>query len=332
MSNLFTPLELGRCKLQHRVALAPLTRCRALDGRVPSALMKEYYSQRASEPGTLLITEATGISPKSPALAHTPGIYSAEQIQAWKEITNAVHEKGSFILLQLWHVGRAARPGTVVPGVEVVSTSSVPEAEGSPTPRPLTEEEIQELIETYRQGAINAIEAGFDGVEVHGANGYLIDQFTQDVTNHRTDSWGGSIENRARFGLRVTQAVVEAVGADRVGYRVSPYSHHHGMGMQDPRAQFEYLVRELSKCKLAYLHVIEARVSGNSDVPSKESIDFLVKAWNNTSPVLLAGATVLSTQGARWTRNTATEMSLLSSEEPLSPTRTCRSGSSMGWS
>ncbi|OAL17360.1 hypothetical protein AYO22_11727 [Fonsecaea multimorphosa] len=269
--------------------MAPLTRCRALEDRIPGPLMKEYYSQRASVTGTFLITEATGISPKSPALAHTPGIYSDEQIAGWREITTAVHEKGSYIYLQLWHVGRAARPGTVVAGVEVVSASSVPETEESPVPRALTEEEILELIQTYKRAAINAMKAGFDGVEIHGANGYLIDQFTQDITNQRDDAWGGSIERRARFGLAIAKAVVDAVGADRVGYRISPFSRHHSMGMANPLPQFTYLVGELKKLRLAYLHIIEPRVSGNSDMPSLGSVEGLVLAWENVSPVLLAG-------------------------------------------
>ncbi|KIW13024.1 hypothetical protein PV08_08211 [Exophiala spinifera] len=269
--------------------MAPMTRRRALLDYTPHDMMTEYYAQRASVAGTLLISEATSVSPRSAAMPHTPGIWTAEHIAAWKAITDAVHARQSYIFVQLWMCGRAARPGAVKRGAEVVSASTVPIGAEYPTPRSLSETEIQECIGEFRQAGINAIRAGFDGVEVHGANGYLVDQFTQSVSNVRGDQWGGSVQNRARFGIAVAKALADAIGPERVGYRVSPWSHHHGMGMEDPIEQFTYLVQNLSALNLAYLHVIESRVQGNADVIGTESIDFLIKAWDNGNPIILAG-------------------------------------------
>lgn len=289
MSALFSPAQVGQCHLRHRVVMAPMTRRRALDDHTPTDMMVEYYAQRAAVPGTLLISEATSVSPRSAALPNTPGLYTAEQIEAWKPITAAVHARGSYIFAQLWICGRAARAGAVKRGAEVVSASDIPLNAEAPVPRPLTEPEILQLIDDYRAASVSAIEAGFDGVEIHGANGYLVDQFTQDVSNRRTDAWGGSVENRARFGIEVARAIAGAIGADRVGYRVSPWSRHHSMRMEDPVPQFSYLVKQLRELKLAYLHVIEARVMGNADAEGRESINFLVDIWGRTSPVIVAG-------------------------------------------
>ncbi|OIW22558.1 NADH:flavin oxidoreductase/NADH oxidase family protein [Coniochaeta ligniaria NRRL 30616] len=287
---LFLPVQVGQCHLRHRVIMAPMTRRRALADHTPADMMVEYYAQRAAAPGTLLISEATSVSPRSTALPSTPGLFTAEQIEAWKPITAAVHARGSYIFAQLWICGRAARAGAVRRGAEVVSASDVPlDAADAPVPRPLTEPEILQLIDDYRTASVNAIGAGFDGVEIHGANGYLVDQFTQDVSNRQTDAWGGSVEKRARFGIEVARAVVGAIGADRVGYRVSPWSRHHSMRMEDPVPQFSYLVTQLRELKLAYLHVIEARVMGNADSEGRESIKFLVDIWGRTSPVIVAG-------------------------------------------
>jgi NADPH2 dehydrogenase len=221
-----------------------------------------------------------------------PGIYSKAQIEAWKKVTGAVHKKGSFIFMQLWALGRAATLSELKKelgeNAKVVSASDIP-FEGGETPKALTEEEIYEYIGFYKQAAKNAIEAGFDGVEVHGANGYLVDQFLQDVSNKRTDAWGGSIEKRARFGLEVTKAVVEAVGAERVGIRTSPYSPFQGMKMKDPVPQFSYYAEELKKLKLAYLHVVESRITGNANIDATDKIDFLIDIWGKTSPVFVAG-------------------------------------------
>lgn len=292
-SNLFRPLKVGRSNLQSRLAMAPLTRFRADDAHVPiPALVPEYYAQRASVPGTLLITEATFIAAKAGGAESVPGIWSRDQIDGWRKVTDAVHGKKSYIYLQLWALGRAASPDALKKELgqdaKVVSASDVP-MEGGAEPTPLTEEEIREYVGLYAQAAKNAIAAGFDGVEIHGANGYLIDQFTQDVSNKRTDAWGGSVENRSRFAVEVARAVTAAVGGDRTGIRLSPFSGFQSMKMADPYPQFSHLVRELKQFNLAYLHLVESRVSGNADVEATEKINPFVDIWDNQSPVLVAG-------------------------------------------
>lgn len=292
-SRLFQPLKVGRGELSHRIAMAPLTRFRADDAHVPMAsLVPEYYAQRSCVPGTLLVSEATFIAPQAGGMDHVPGIWSQAQIDGWRKVTDAVHQNKSFIYMQLWALGRAALPDALKhdlgEGARVVSASDIP-FEGGAKPTPLTEQEIREYVGLYAQAAKNAVAAGFDGVEIHGANGYLVDQFLQDVSNNRTDAWGGSIENRSRFALEVTKAVVQAVGADRTGIRLSPYSSFQGMKMADPVPQFSHVVRELKKLNIAYLHLVESRVSGNADVEGTEKINFLVDIWANQSPVLLAG-------------------------------------------
>ncbi|KAK0353498.1 Chanoclavine-I aldehyde reductase fgaOx3 [Friedmanniomyces endolithicus] len=291
-SRLFTPLKLGSRELSSRLAMAPLTRFRADDDHVQLPFAKDYYTQRACVPGTLIITEATFISPEAGGYANVPGIYNDAQIKAWKEIVDSVHEAGGIIYLQLWALGRAAsaevktKEGTG----DVVSASEVPMADNSPKPRALSEEEIQAYIKAYASAAKNAVEgAGFDGVEIHGANGYIIDQFTQDVSNKRTDRWGGSIENRTRFATSVTQAVVSAVGADKTGIRLSPWSTFQGMQMEDPIPTFSHLLHSLKAMKLAYVHLVESRISGNADVEQTGKIDPFIDIWAGTSPILLAG-------------------------------------------
>jgi NADPH2 dehydrogenase len=299
-SKLFQPLRVGSFEVQNRIVLAPLTRFRADASHVPLPFVSDYYSQRGSSPGTLLISEGTFISPQAGSYAHAPGIYSPAQIAQWKKITDDVHSKGSFIFCQLWGLGRTTDPAVLKEELgdkaRVLSASNIP-FEGGATPTAMTEEEIWEFIGYYKQAAKNAIEAGFDGVEIHSANGYLIDQFLQDVSNQRTDAWGGSVEKRARFGLEIAKAIVEAIGADKVGIRVSPFSDFQGMKMKDPVPQFSYYAEELKKLKLAYFHVVEARVSANADVegPVTESIDFLIDIWGKTSPVIVAGGFVTET-------------------------------------
>jgi len=289
-SKLFTPLQVGTSKLQHRLVMAPLTRFRADDKNVQLPFVKEYYGQRASVPGTMLITEATFISPRASGYPNVPGIWNKDQIKAWKEVTETVHAKGSYIYLQLWALGRVASPDVLkTHGEKLRSSSAVPADKDHPVPEEMTEEDIKNFIADYAQAAKNAIEAGFDGVEVHGANGYLIDQFTQDNCNKRTDAWGGSIEKRARFGLEVTKAVVAAIGAEKTGIRLSPFSTFQGMKMAEPIPQFKYLVEELKKLNLAFLHLVESRIAGTADVEATEKVDPLVDAWGNISPVLLAG-------------------------------------------
>lgn len=291
MSKLFEPLQIGNVKLQQRIVMAPLTRFRADDNGVPLDFVKEYYQQRASVPGTMLLTEATFISARAGGYPNAPGIYTDAQIKGWKEITDAVHAKKSHIWLQLWALGRASNAEELKKqGLKLQSSSDVPMDKDSPAPEPMTEEDIQQYIKDYAQAAKNAIAAGFDGVEIHGANGYLIDQFIQDVSNKRTDAWGGSVEKRARFAIEVAKSVVAAVGHERTGIRLSPFSPWQGMRMADPVPQFSYLAEQLKEIKLAYLHVIGARVGGILDVESpKGKVDFLVHIWANTSPVLLAG-------------------------------------------
>lgn len=260
-------------------------------------MVKEYYSQRASAPGTLIITEATYISKQDGGYPNAPGIYSDAQITAWKEIVDAVHVKGSYIFLQLWSLGRVVdKAYAKQEGIVVKSSSAVPlevasdQSDAEPAiPKEMTIDDIKETINTYAQAAKNAIEAGFDGVEIHAANSYLIDQFIQDTVNQRTDAYGGSIENRSRFAVEVTEAVVQAVGADRVGIRLSPFSTYQGMKMEGPKIipQFSDVVTKVGKLNLAYLHLIEGRVSGNTDVATQESLRPLVDLWSG--PVLLAG-------------------------------------------
>jgi len=290
MPSLADPLRVGNISLKHRLIMAPLTRFRANDAHVPLPIVTEYYAQRASVPGTLLITEATVISARASGYANVPGIHTAAQISQWKEVTAAVHEKGSYIFLQLWALGRVANPENIkAEGFDVVGASPVPYSDTAATPREMTEEEIHGFIGDYAQAAKNAIEAGFDGVEIHGANGYLIDQFLQDNSNKRTDAWGGSIEKRARFGLEVAKAVVDAVGPERTGIRLSPFSIFQGMKMEEPIPQFSYVIEGLKKVKLAYLHVVESRVSGSAEIDATEKVDFAVDVWGDTSPVFIAG-------------------------------------------
>ncbi|KAI0147337.1 NADH:flavin oxidoreductase/NADH oxidase [Xylariaceae sp. FL1272] len=292
MSKLFKPLSIGSSKLEHRVAMAPLTRLRADEEAVPLPMVIEQYQQRASVPGTLLISEATFISQAALCTDNIPAIFTDAQITRWKEVTDAVHEKGSFIACQLWHTGRAGNPEIYKRnGAKFPSASAIPMDDKSPVPEEMTEDDIWATIKEYATAAKNAVRAGFDAIELHAANGYLIDQFLQDVSNQRTDAWGGSLEKRARFSLEVTKAVVDAIGADKVGIRLSPFSDFQGMCMKDPYPQFEYLVKQLKPLKLAYLHLVEARISGNteSDHAADHDVEFLVKAWENQSPVILAG-------------------------------------------
>lgn len=289
-SRLFTPLKIGNIQLDHRAAMAPLTRLRATHDRTPTPLMKEYYSQRASVPGTLIITEGTIIAPSSSGgFASTPGIWSKEQISAWKTITDGVHSKGCFILCQLFAMGRAAQSSIAgSEGIDVVGPSAIPFKDGA-MPRAMTVEEIKQSIRDFATAARNAIEAGFDGVEVHGANGYLIDQFIQDVSNKRTDEYGGSITNRSRFLFETLDAVIDVVGNDKVGLRLSPWSTFQGMKMDDPIPQFSSLIHGANKLQLAYLHLVSPRVSGADDhyPSSNETLDFAISLFHG--PLLIAG-------------------------------------------
>jgi N-ethylmaleimide reductase len=268
--NLFTPIKLGNYNLANRIVMAPLTRMRSALGNVPQAINAEYYAQRAS--AGLIISEASQVSPQGMGYAHTPGIYAREQIEGWKLVTEAVHQKKGIIFLQLWHVGRISHPSLQPNGALPVAPSAIaPEGyavtyEGLKpfvTPRALETSEIPEIIEQYRQGAKNALLAGFDGVEIHSANGYLLDQFLQDGSNQRTDQYGGSYQNRMRLLKEVIEAVVEVWGADKVGVRLAPSGSFNGMSDSNRKALFTYVVKELNSYHLAYLHLVEPRVDGN---------------------------------------------------------------------
>ncbi|KAG1745678.1 hypothetical protein EDB19DRAFT_457056 [Suillus lakei] len=284
--TLFTPIQVGHMNISHRIVLAPLTRVSAYPTHVPGPYTATYYAQRGSVPGTLLVSEATFISQAAGGKDFIPGIYTQEQVEGWKTVTDAVHEKGSFIFCQLWALGRAASPDVLSKenNSPLVSASPIPlSIRPTAVPHALTEAEIKSYITSFATGARNAIAAGFDGVEIHGANGYLIDQFLQEVSNTREDGWGGSIEKRARFAIEVVDALVKEVGAERVSIRLSPWSPFQDMGLPDPKPQFSYLVSQLRKYDLAYLHVVESRIGGNIEVdaPPQSSNDFLREIWCN---------------------------------------------------
>ena len=266
MTSLLSPVKVGRYDLPNRIVMAPLTRNRAVAGNVPQALNAEYYAQRAS--AGLIISEATQISPQGLGYPATPGIHSPEQVEGWKQITEAVHQQGGRIFLQLWHVGRISHPSLQPNGELPIAPSAIAPAgmastytgeQPFVTPRALETDEIPGIIQQYRQAAENALAAGFDGVEIHGANGYLLDQFLQDGSNQRSDQYGGSIENRTRLLLEVTEAVVAVWGADRVGLRLSPNGTFNDMHDSDPTALFDYVVSALNRFGLAYLHLVEPR-------------------------------------------------------------------------
>ena len=273
MPTLFDPLQLGALSLPNRIIMAPLTRSRATpDTRVPTDLALEYYVQRAS--AGLIITEATIVTPRGAGYAATPGIYSDEQVQGWRKITDAVHKAGGRIVLQLWHVGRISDP--VFLNGELPEAPSAIQPKGHVslvrpekdyvTPRALETSEIPRIIAEFKKGAENAKAAGFDGVHIHGANGYLLDQFLQDSTNTRTDQYGGSLENRARLMLEVTDAVIEVWGADRVGMHLAPRMDAHDMGDSDRLGTFTYVARELGKRKLGWIAAREAVMDENTQL------------------------------------------------------------------
>jgi N-ethylmaleimide reductase len=271
--NLFTPHKLGDLTLSNRVVLAPLTRNRAGQGFVPSEFAATYYSQRAS--AGLLISEASQISQQGQGYQDTPGIYTQAQIDGWRTVTDAVHAKGGRIFLQLWHVGRVSHVDLQENGAAPVAPSALRPAtkvfvnnrfEDVSAPRALDISELPGIVNDFRQAAANAIAAGFDGVEIHGANGYLLDQFIKDGANVRTDAYGGSIENRARLLLEVTAAVVKEVGAKRTSLRISPVSPANGESSSAPQPQFDYLVDQLNALDIVYLHVVEGATGGPRDV------------------------------------------------------------------
>ncbi|GAB4385816.1 MAG: alkene reductase [Elainellaceae cyanobacterium] len=288
-TTLLSPIKLGRYELPNRIVMAPLTRNRAGDGNVPHALNATYYTQRAS--AGLIITEATQISPQGVGYPSTPGIHTPEQVAGWKLVTNAVHEQGGRIFLQLWHVGRISHPSLQPDGALPVAPSAIAPAgeaatyEGPKpfvTPRALETDEIPAIVEQYRQAAQNALEAGFDGVEIHSANGYLLDQFLRDGSNHRTDQYGGSIENRARFLLEVVEAITGVWGGDRVGVRLSPSGTFNDMSDSDPQALFTYVVGQLDRFNLAYIHIVEPREDNGAPAGQNLTAGFFRSVYSGT--------------------------------------------------
>ena len=272
-ATLFDPIRIGAIDLANRVVMAPLTRSRAADGLVPSPLAIEYYAQRAT--AGLIITEATQVSPLAQGYIATPGLFTREQIAGWRKVTDEVHRRGGRIVVQLWHVGRVSHTSLLPDGEVPVAPSAIRAntktftADGyvdTSAPRALRIDEIPGVVADFARAARNAIEAGFDGVEVHAANGYLIDQFMRDGSNHRDDAYGGSIENRTRLLHEVVQATVEAIGAERVGVRIAPVTPANDMHDSNPQALFERAVERLDALGIAYVHVIEGATGGPRDV------------------------------------------------------------------
>ncbi|KAJ7608659.1 hypothetical protein FB45DRAFT_1010742 [Roridomyces roridus] len=287
MSNklrLFEPIQLGDIQLAHRIVFAPTTRYRADTNHVPLPHVAEYYEQRASSPGSLLITEANIIAPRAGGWSNAPGIWSSEQISAWKEVVDRVHAKGSLIFMELWAVGRVAdTPVLTADGFPLVSASNVPITGQTEVPHTLTVQEIQEYVQLYATAASNAVhKAGFDGIDIGALNGSLLDQFLNDRSNIRTDEYGGSIPNRVRFPLQVADAIVRAIGQKKTAFRISPWGTFNDMSYADPagpKPTFTHLVTELRTRypDLAYLHIVEPRADGGEtvDVPSGRSNDFI---------------------------------------------------------
>lgn len=288
-ATLFQPYPLGPLTLANRIVMAPLTRNRAGEGLVPSPLASTYYAQRAS--AGLIITEATQVSAQAQGYQDTPGLYTQDQIDGWRTVTDAVHARGGHIFVQLWHVGRIShvdlQPGNAAP----VSASALRAQTKTfvnngfvdvSEPRALDIDELPAIVDDFRQAAANAIAAGFDGVEIHGANGYLLEQFIKDGANQRTDAYGGSVENRARLLLEVTAAVAREIGANRTGVRISPVSPANAIStVSDPQPQYDYIVDQLSALGIVYLHVVEGATGGPRDVAPFD-FDGLRRRFNGT--------------------------------------------------
>ncbi|KAJ5748801.1 uncharacterized protein N7511_010497 [Penicillium nucicola] len=287
-SRLFNPLQIGQVEVKHRIGMAPLTRFRATEDRIPTPLMKEYYSQRAAVPGTLIISEGTFISATCGGFTHAPGIWHEDQVSAWRTITDEVHRKGCYIFCQLFAMGRAADDEVAKKeGVPIVAPSAIPMHDGAVTPQAMTVQEIKQTVREFTDASINAIRAGFDGVEIHGANGFLLDQFIQDVSNARDDEYGGSVSNRSRLLNEVVESVVDEIGSDRVGLRLSPWSTFQGMRMEDPIPQYTDVIHNASRSGLAYLHLVESRISGAMDHDGRDQLDFAYDLWHGV--LLVAG-------------------------------------------
>ena len=287
MSKLFEPLQVGALKLANRIVMAPLTRARAGDARMPNQLMRDYYVQRAS--AGLIITEAVAITPDAVGYAKTPGIWNEAQIHGWHHITQAVHQAGGLIVMQLWHVGRISDPMFLNGKLPVAPSAVQPAGHVSlvrpkkpyVTPRALTLAEISQLIQDYRQAAMHAKQAGFDGVELHAANGYLIDQFLQSKTNQRNDEYGGSVENRAKLLLQVVDQLIDVWGADRVGVHLAPRGDAHDMGDDQPVDTFGYVAQELAKRQIAFIFTREYQANDSISQVIKEKFNGVLIANEN---------------------------------------------------
>jgi len=287
-SKLFDPYKLGAVTLSNRTVMAPLTRNRAVAGFVPNPLAVEYYGQRAS--AGLLVTEASQVSQQGQGYQDTPGIYSKEQVAGWRKVTDRVHERGGHIYIQLWHVGRISHTTLQANGGAPVAPSAVPAQSKTfvggtfadvSEPRALELSEIPGIIDSFKRASANALEAGFDGVEIHGANGYLLDQFAKDGANKRTDAYGGSIENRARLMIEVSKAVAAEAGADRTGIRISPVTPANDISDSNPQPLFDHIVDQLNALKLVYIHVIEGATGGPRDIAPFD-YDSLRKRFSGT--------------------------------------------------
>ncbi|BAF87064.1 morphinone reductase [Azorhizobium caulinodans ORS 571] len=288
-ASLFEPYRLGDITLSNRIVMAPLTRNRAAPGNIATDLTAQYYAQRAS--AGLIISEASQISPEGQGYQDTPGIHSPEQIAGWKKVTKAVHDAGGRIFLQAWHVGRISHTSLQPGGKAPVAPSAI-RANGKTfvnnaftdvsEPRALELSELPGIVEDYRKAAANAIEAGFDGIEIHAANGYLLDQFLRDGANKRTDAYGGSIENRARLLLEVMEAVIKEIGANRVGIRLSPVTPANDLTDSNPQALFNYVVEKLNGLKPVYIHVVEGATGGPRDVAPDFDFEALHKRFDGT--------------------------------------------------
>lgn len=278
-SLLFKAMKVGNIEVKHRIALAPMSRRRATGDHLPTPIMKEFYSQRAAVPGTLLFTDANLVSPAGSGLLHMSGIWSAEQTALWREIVDEVHGRGSFIYCQLVAIGRVADEKSIeLDGITCIGPSAIP-LEGAPIPKVMTVAEIKQMVQDFANAAKNAMDAGFDGVEFDGNNGLLHDQFVQDVTNQRDDEYGGSIENRSRFTYETVKAVADAIGSERVGYRMSPWSTFWGMRMKNPIPQFTNVIKKLQEIGIGHIHLIESRIFGDTLVDGAEKLDFAYNAW-----------------------------------------------------
>jgi NADPH2 dehydrogenase len=297
-TRLFKPIKVGRMQLQHRIVFPPLTRNRNDDQHTPLDFMQKYYGDRASQPGTLVISEATSISHQEEGQRNIPGLVSDRQVDAWSKIIQAVHNKGSFFFQQIWGLGRASTPDYMVEkNLPYRGSSGVPITPDAVAPAEMTEEHILQTIQDFVETSKRAIQAGADGVEIHSAHGYLLDQFLSGKVNQRTDKWGGSIENRARLTLEVVKAVVRAIGAERVAIRLSPYASFQGAEKTDTVELYSYIIDELKKmkAKFAYLSLVEAvgdpasLIFNAKGVNQGMTLDFILESWNNLSPVLVAG-------------------------------------------